>query len=970
MGVVEDGRYGGLPLCLWGKFGQRFRLGYPVLFHMLDVAVAAGELWDRYLTSQQRQLIATGFGLGNGEARRVVMFWAGCHDLGKVSRFQECEPVGWARVSDDLRADTNGWRLVRHERASMHVMVGILTRFGYACAGNASPAVRVAQLIGGHHGWFHQCDVYGAASGPRVAAELGGPLWQDLRFRYAAQIRHLTGGSAVPVQVSVPAAVLIAGLIMVADRLVSQPHVWVPRAMAPAFGAAEHYASAWLPASALAEESWVAQVVTDSGLERVDLPEVSFTTAHPHLKRPNRLQGSVMKHLTQAVPDKGAGILVVVDRTGAGKTITALEAQRIFNQYCGTRGAAVLQPSAAIADAMYETLEGYVAAHRPERAPVTLVHNHSCLTTAYTEDALAQGGQLTLDEYFSATPEPEGRPRNKVTVPDPWLRGLDRALLAQFTVATLDQMLMGVLPTRYSALRMLGMSGRTVVIDEAHSYTPYTQRLMERFLQWLGALGCPVVVLSATLPAAVGAELVRAYLSGAGHSPRELAVRDFTVPYPGWLFAAARDASCSLVADEPRRLHIQQHRSTVSVDVHRVAYRRLGDTPRTVEAGERLERIAREVAPVGEGGGCAAVVCATVADAQDAYRHLRHVLGPAGVRAGEELVLLHARFPGRRRESLTRWVRDVLGPRGDRPDRLIVVTTSLLDMSLDIDLDLLVSDLASMNRLLQRMGRLWRFEAAWLEQPHRRHAGQDWRPRWVRERGQRLTVLDPSDDGVTQIPDAWLSSDPKWWLHQTAAALHSPELRVMTIPDDVPQLVERIHGTSHALEAEAEFDALAALCAAHVAEVEYEAHLGDTQAVPPPFRVHSLADLHRRPTTAGQAPTRAGERPRLLLPCYRQPGGRLALDAEGALPLPSGSRLKPAEIRLLLESVVSVPQDWVTGRPGQDTPPVPEAWAMHPLLADLTLLVCDPLRLQPASFGPHQLHMDDELGLIHRKQAH
>ncbi|WSY28510.1 CRISPR-associated endonuclease Cas3'' [Streptomyces sp. NBC_00887] len=961
MGVVEDGRFGGLPLCVWGKFIQRFRLGYPVLFHMLDVAVVAGELWDKYLTLQQRRLIADGLGLGLADARKVVMFWAGCHDLGKVSRFQECEPVGWARVSDELRADTGGWPLMRHERASMHAMAQILAEFGYPLSGNASPAVRAAQIIGGHHGWFHQCDVRGSASSAGVQAELGGPLWQEVRLRYAAQVRHLTGGSAVPSQVSVPAAVLISGLVMVADRLASQPHVWVPRAMAPAFGAAEHYAAAGRPASPMADESWAAQIVTDSGLERVDLPPASFTTAHPHLEHPNQLQESVIRQLDPVIADRGTGILVVTDRTGAGKTVTALEAQRIFNHHCDTRGAAILQPSTAIADALYETLVTYVAAHRPERAPVTLVHSHSYLNPAYTDHALARAGQLTLDEYFTPRPGIHGRPEHKVTVPDPWLRGFDRALLAQFTVATLDQALMGVLPSRYSALRMLAMSGRTVIIDEAHSYTPYTLTLMQRLVHWLGALGCPVVVLSATLPAEQSAGLIRSYLSGAGHPPADLAERDFTVPYPGWLFAAAHDASATLMDEKTRQTHIREHRSTASISLTDVTHQPYGDPDRIADTDGRLQRIAREVERVAEHGGSAAIHTQTVAEAQDTYRYLRRAFEAAGMAAGEELVLLHARFPGHQREPLTRRICDVLGPRGRRPRRLIAVTTNLLDMGLDIDLDVQVSDLASLHRLLQRMGRLWRFESLWRD--HDPHGLDARRPTWVRKQGPVMTVLNPVEDGRTAVPDGWLTGDTEFWMHRTAALLSASHPYQVRLPEDVPDLVQQLHAPAqHPARVP---DALADLYTAHVAAERHATYLGATQAVPPPDRVGSLADLHRRPTTAGQAATRDGDRPRRLLPCHVQPGGRLTLDAHGNVPLPQGPRLKPHEIRRLLQCAVPVPAAWVQQAPDQDAPR-PKAWTEHPLLSDLILLAHDPQHPGPVCFGRHQLHMDHELGLVHR----
>ncbi|MFI8895806.1 hypothetical protein [Streptomyces paradoxus] len=140
-----------------------------------------------------------------------------------------------------------------------------------------------------------------------------------------------------------------------------------------------------------------------------------------------------------------------------------------------------------------------------------------------------------------------------------------------------------------------------------------------------------------------------------------------------------------------------------------MTYRRLGDARRVVGPDERLAVIGQTIGQVVREGGCAMVGCATVADSQDTYRYLRRSR-PGDPQA---LVLLHARFPGWVRELRTGWVRRALGPAGPRPDQLVVVTTSILDTSLDIDVDIMVSDLASIARLLQRAGRLAGFHLAW-----------------------------------------------------------------------------------------------------------------------------------------------------------------------------------------------------------------------------------------------------------------
>ncbi|MEU6071081.1 CRISPR-associated endonuclease Cas3'' [Streptomyces sp. NPDC047082] len=967
MGVVEESRIEGLSLCLWGKYCARHGLIYPVLFHMIDTAAVAGELWDRLLTRPQRAAIAGGLGMSQAQARRVVMFIAGLHDLGKVSRFQACEPVAWARVSDALRADTGRWKLMRHERASAHALVGILAEMGYELSDDASPALRMAQIAGGHRGRFPQLDVHGAASTRRVQVDLGGQLWQEIRSRYASQVRHLTGAEAVPTQVSVTAAVLMTGLVMVADRLASQRKVWAPRAHMPAYGAAEHFAWA----------CWKArEVVEESRLARIELPALPFSAAHPGLRAPNPLQASILDGLPQLAGARGAGILLVTDGTGAGKTVTALEAARILNEACGTRGLCFLLPTTATADAAYDTLCGYLRAHRPTLAVLTLVHNHSWLNAAYTDEMLAPGDvpDCTGDDPHTDDEEededdgcrPAGNGGRGGTwrriLPDGWVRGWDRALLAQFTVATVDQALMAALPVRDNALRMLSLSGKCVIIDEAHALTAFSRRILTRLLHWLGSLRTPVVVLSATLPGQAARELVYSYLAGAGHRRRDLTARaeEFTVPYPGWLFADAATARATVIPAGARTQHAAAQQRTITLRLSPTRYQRLPVPAHRARTGERLARIAAAIGPVARLGGCAVIVCATVADAQDTYRYLQQFLTwPAGT---QELLLVHARFPGHYLERALAQVRTRLGPFGPRPERLVVVTTSLLELSLNIDADLVVSDLTSLARLIQRAGRLWRFEQAWQDE---RPPGVAPRPPWIRTRGPRLTVLHPVDqDRTTLLPEAWATTDHPYLQRATAHLLTLPGHHRMTLPEQAQHLVELIHQSG--LPATWS-DRLAALHEQHLAAERAEEHTSSAHLVPPHDRVASLSDLHRQKLTAAQAATRPHDRPRRVLASYRHGDRPPTLDAAGDLPLPQGPHLRPAAIRTVLQHSVPVPSAWVAAAAQEHQGP--EAWHQHPLLADLVLLPHDPDRPQAAQLGRHQLYIDDELGLIHTETA-
>ncbi|MFN1193182.1 CRISPR-associated endonuclease Cas3'' [[Kitasatospora] papulosa] len=958
MGVVEDARHGGVDLRPWGKFDRATRMVYALLFHLIDVGAVAGVLWDRFLTPSQREVISTGLSMSQERARSLVSFLAAMHDIGKlIPYFQSLEPAARMRLGEDLLANTGRVVEMPHARASMHAGLHLLGELGFELGGNDSPAVRAAQCLGGHHGRFLQLDVDGAASAHRVQAILGGPVWQDLRRRYTRLLWHLFGVDEAPERVSVEAAVLITGLTMVADRAASQRRYWVPNAHTPSFGAAEHHSRSRRQA---------AEEVERLGLARFPLDHIPFATAHPGLVEPNALQASVMEELPHLVAGRGSGIAVVTDAMGAGKSVTALEMARIFNEHCGTQGVIWLLPSTAAADQAYEVLDRYVRVHRPEYAPVTLVHHHSDLNEAYTSRRLSPEDTSVLDgppddpfaddqDDLLAGDETECGPG--AAGPDRWLRGRDNALLAQYTVTTTDQAQIAVLPVRHSALRMLALSGKTVVVDEAHALDPFSQLQLLRLLHWLGALNSPVVLLSATMPASTSTELVRAYLSGAGRTG--LHGVSFAPGYPGWLFADAATATAHRMSQPAQEQQRAAQRRTARIRIRPITYQRLGQAGRSPEAGERLAVIADVLQPVIRYGGCAVVMCATVADAQDAYEYLRRIwTGPP-----HDLVLVHSRVRERRRQNTLGDLRHELGPVGPRPDRRVVVTTSLLDTSLDIDVDLMVSDLASLARLLQRLGRLGRFARRWT--------GQDRRPVWWdRDTSPTLTVLHPVNSfGATTLPPGWGTVEPAVTLHETARLLPDLEKEPLVVPDDVQPLVEQVHGVTSGFAGET--TRLQQLAAAHQTRTSRQQQLSAIHLIPPPKRVSSLADLHRQHLTTAQAATRPGVLPRRLLPCYRGPDGTLNLDAAGLLPLPDQKHLSPRHLRSILEHTLPVPAAWVARASAPHQPPA--SWKQHPLLADTLLLPTEPVTRESEHekgqrFGHHWLRMDEELGLLHRKQ--
>ncbi len=257
-----------------------------------------------------------------------------------------------------------------------------------------------------------------------------------------------------------------------------------------------------------------------------------------------------------------------------------------------------------------------------------------------------------------------------------WFASSRRALLAPFGVGTVDQALLGVVSAKHFFVRQYALAGKVVILDEVHSYDLYTGTLLDRLVARLRDLGATVIVLSATLTAARRRQLL-------GLSDGAL---EASAAYP--LLSANLGAGGSggsevcqfaVPPDPPRTVHVRFMPGDDLVDAC-------------------LDRANR--------GECVLWIRNTVNDAQETYRHLcgrNHEGGP-------EIALLHARFPLFRREALeNEWLERLGKSRVRRPGRgCVLVSTQVAEQSVDIDADLLITDLAPTDMLLQRLGRLWR----------------------------------------------------------------------------------------------------------------------------------------------------------------------------------------------------------------------------------------------------------------------
>lgn len=296
-------------------------------------------------------------------------------------------------------------------------------------------------------------------------------------------------------------------------------------------------------------------------------------------------------------------------------------------------------------------------------------------------------------------------------------------------------------------------------------------KLLERLLEWLAALGSPVVLLSATLPGERRKALLAAYRRGLNGYVKEAPVAPVKpVEYPRITWATKSESA-------------EQHIES-SADLSRILQLKWvnGGVPELSEEGYPL---GEQLHAALSDGGCAAVICNTVNRAQQVFRALQSYF------AEYELDLFHARFlftdrDQREKRALARFgkegdeieIEEGPGQKVERPHRFVLVATQVIEQSLDLDFDLMVTDLAPVDLVLQRSGRLHRHSRA-------RPAGLSQPVLWINETGNLSSGVPAFDDGSKVVYDEHILLRSWLTLHEKSTA---------AIPDDIENFIETVYG--------------------------------------------------------------------------------------------------------------------------------------------------------------------------------
>ena len=332
--------------------------------------------------------------------------------------------------------------------------------------------------------------------------------------------------------------------------------------------------------------------------------------------------------------------------------------------------------------------------------------------------------------------------KDKNIIVHEWFEGRKQALLSDFVIATIDQFLLASLKQKHVMLRHLGLAGKVVILDECHAYDAYMNVYLDKTLAWMGAYDVPVIVLSATLPPKRRAEMIQAYLNKP--KPLEIKTDVNHLSYPILTYAHKVDDKNYDVLFQPLKSDISDKRISV----------------KNLEEENLIPYLTEKL----NDGGCGAIIVNTVAYAQELYEMLSSRL------ADFKIVCFHSRFIATDRAKIEEDLLKRVGKNSQPSDRnkLIVIGTQVIEQSLDLDFDTMITELCPMDLLLQRSGRLHRHNRA--------------RPTNCQE--PVLAILKPLKPHRS-IYDEWI-------LEQTRKFLPDE----LDIPSCIPELVSKVYAES------------------------------------------------------------------------------------------------------------------------------------------------------------------------------
>ena len=721
----------------------------PLWMHMADTAGMMLYLFDKRVSKNIYDLFYEALrkdGVDDPELRlkQIAVLIGLLHDIGKASAsFQgriaskvECRNVTEMNLPDLKKANKAEGEMRNHAAIGRYILRSLGFNRGFA------------SVCGAHHGKtqlaINDKEVRKTLNAMSSTSALFGSKknqanWEKVWKKIVEDCLSLCGLDDLRQIPSLNEAFwsILSGLLVEADWLASNQEFF-PLIRCDQSGCPSDYPERW-------SEAWKKLGFPDvwkSGDRLMDC--AVFETMFGF--KPNKLQQKLIQTVSQIAKP---GLLIVEAQMGLGKTEAALAAAEIVSGVSGTGGIFYGLPTRATANGLFGRFSSWAEKESMgQKSIFKLAHSTALLNEEYSR---LPAGTVNLNDE-------EGE--SNLIIHD-WMQKPKTGILSDFVIGTVDQGLMMALNHKHFMLKHLGMASKAVIIDEVHAYDAYMNVFFDAMLQWLGEYHVPVILLSATLPKERKLKMVYSYLLGYNREKFQKKKALHLLREQEWVKSTGYPLLTWTDGDLVYSYPVDQDQVEKTVDIKSI---------KCPHADSELQEVRKITQKIRECGGCEGIIVNTVRKSQEIAEYLNRKFPEL------RIILLHSRFTDSRRAEIETEIQKLTGKHSEPEQRngLVVVGTQVIEQSLDLDFDVMVTELAPMDLLLQRMGRL------------HRHSYRQNRPSCFMK--PTCYVLNPDIDRIRRQTHPVYQP---WYLVQTEKALPSK----IDIPEEIPELVEKVYST-------------------------------------------------------------------------------------------------------------------------------------------------------------------------------
>ena len=757
--------------------------------HLIDTWYVCGFLWDLWLSQGQKNYICKSCGdISENKVKRLIQFIGFVHDIGKATpAFQTQKGFG---NSEDLdkelleKLENNGFQGISQlslANRKHHTEMGeaVLIREGVNKG--------IASIVGGHHGkplddnpviGSYPKDYYQVQdenseiykNWKEIQKEILNLALQKSGFENVDELPYLTQ----------PLQVLIEGIVITADWIASNEEYFslfdLDKELEEyEFERAEKGFVKWKKSNCWETE------------EIIDINEI-------YEKRFGFLPHEIQKEVFEIIENiENPGIVIYEAPMGTGKTETALIASEQLAYKKGAGGIFFGLPTQATSNTMFSRVHKWlenIAKETDSKFGLRLQHGKAELNEEY------EAIKNIFNNYdYLYSREKHDEMKDCSIIVNSWMAGRKKSALDDFVVGTVDQVLLMALKQKHLALRHLGFTKKVVIVDEVHAYDAYMSEYLYRAIHWLGAYNVTVIILSATLPKNKRFELLENYMRGMGYKWKECEKDEKKI---------LTDAYPLLTYNDDKKIHVISKFSKLSEK--KIILKKYENGPE--ESIEKIYEILKN-------DGIKGIIVNTVKKAQKIAEKCVEKFGD------ENVEVLHSAFIACDRIKKENYLMSIIGKDGKRPKNKIVIGTQVLEQSLDIDFDVLITELAPVDLLLQRTGRLHRHE---IERPEK------FKIPTVHIFGVKENI-ELFDEGTSYIYS-------KYILAKTVQVLKNE----IVIPKDISKLVQKVYDEGKNKENSQEMTRL---------KEEYEINKKKKEIAAAAFRLDKVKNFKKLPTLHG-----------------------------------------------------------------------------------------------------------------------